>query len=225
MVPLSVPFPPTTPLATELADGNAELQAFIEECNKMGTSEEAIEKAEKKGFDTGLKVHHPLDDSWELPVYVANFVLMEYGTGAIFGCPSGDQRDLDFARKYDLPVVTVVRPTDADDGFAVESEAFTDDGVMINSDFMTGMSVAEAKKAIFAKCAELDIGTKETNYRLRDWGVSRQRYWGCPIPVIHCESCGIVPVPADQLPVELPEDVSFDKPGNPLDHHPTLEKR
>lgn len=210
------------PLASEIAENNAELQAFIEECNKMGTSEEAIEKAEKKGIDTGLRVKHPLDESWELPVYVANFVLMEYGTGAIFGCPSGDQRDLDFARKYDLPVVPVVCPKDADlETFEIDTEAFTDDGVMINSDFMTGMTVAQAKEAIFAKCAELGIGQKEINYRLRDWGVSRQRYWGCPIPIIHCDDCGIVEVPADQLPVELPEDVSFDQPGNPLDRHPT----
>ncbi len=211
------------PIAVELAETNPDLQAFIEECNKTGTSEEAIEKADKKGFDTGLKVKHPLDESWELPVYVANFVLMEYGTGAIFGCPSGDQRDLDFARKYNLPVVPVVAPADMEnpESFTIENDAFTDDGVMINSDFMTGMSVAEAKKAIFAKCAELNIGEKEVNYRLRDWGVSRQRYWGCPIPVIHCDSCGIVPVPADQLPVELPEDVDFDEPGNPLDRHPT----
>ncbi|WP_417831182.1 leucine--tRNA ligase [Terasakiella sp.] len=211
------------PIAVELAETNPDLQAFIEECNKTGTSEEAIEKADKKGFDTGLKVKHPLDESWELPVYVANFVLMEYGTGAIFGCPSGDQRDLDFARKYNLPVVPVVAPADMKnpESFTIENDAFTDDGVMINSYFMTGMSVAEAKKAIFAKCAELNIGEKEVNYRLRDWGVSRQRYWGCPIPVIHCDSCGIVPVPADQLPIELPEDVDFDEPGNPLDRHPT----
>lgn len=211
------------PIAVELAETNPDLQAFIEECNKTGTSEEAIEKADKKGFNTGLKVKHPLDESWELPVYVANFVLMEYGTGAIFGCPSGDQRDLDFARKYNLPVVPVVAPADMEnpESFTIENDAFTDDGVMINSDFMTGMSVAEAKKAIFAKCAELNIGEKEVNYRLRDWGVSRQRYWGCPIPVIHCDNCGIVPVPADQLPVELPEDVDFDEPGNPLDRHPT----
>lgn len=213
---------PNHPISIELAQNNPELQAFIEKCNKMGTSEEAIEKAEKEGIDTGLKVKHPLDDSWELPVYVANFVLMEYGTGAIFGCPSGDQRDLDFARKYDLPVVPVVCPKDADPAtFEIEKEAFTEDGIMINSDFMTGMSVADAKKAIFAKCDELGIGQKEINYRLRDWGVSRQRYWGCPIPIIHCDDCGIVPVPADQLPVELPEDVTFDKPGNPLDHHAT----
>lgn len=210
------------PLTSELAEQNPQLQAFVEECNKMGTSEEAIEKAEKKGFDTGLKVKHPLDESWELPVYVANFVLMEYGTGAIFGCPSGDQRDLDFARKYDLPVVPVVCPKDSDpESFTIENEAFTDDGIMINSDFMNGMSVEDAKKAIFKKCAELNIGQKEVNYRLRDWGVSRQRYWGCPIPIIHCDSCGIVPVPAEQLPVELPEDVNFDEPGNPLDRHPS----
>jgi len=213
---------PNHPIASELAEQNPDLQAFIEKCNKLGTSEEAIEKAEKEGFDTGLKVKHPLDPSWELPVYVANFVLMEYGTGAIFGCPSGDQRDLDFARKYDLPVVPVVRPKDvAAEDFAIGKDAYTDDGVMMNSRFMDGMTVAEAQKTIFERCEAEGIGTKEINYRLRDWGISRQRYWGCPIPIIHCDSCGIVPVPADQLPVELPHDVDFDIPGNPLDRHPT----
>jgi leucyl-tRNA synthetase len=210
------------PIAAELAEANPALQDFITECNKMGTSEEAIEKAEKKGVDTGLKVKHPLDDTWELPLYVANFVLMEYGTGAIFGCPSGDQRDLDFARKYNLPVIPVVCPIDADpDVFAIDDIAYTDDGIMINSDFMTGMKVSEAKEAIFAKLGEKGIGKKEVNYRLRDWGVSRQRYWGCPIPIIYCDSCGIVEVPANELPVQLPDDVSFDQPGNPLDRHPT----
>lgn len=210
------------PIAAELAENNPEITAFIAECNKMGTSEAAIEKAEKNGIDTGLKVKHPLDENWELPVYIANFVLMEYGTGAIFGCPSGDQRDLDFARKYDLAVVPVVCPLDEDPKtFEITDKAFTDDGIMINSGFMTGMKVSEAKKAIFAKLNEKNIGKKETNYRLRDWGISRQRYWGCPIPIVHCDSCGIVEVPAQDLPVKLPEDVTFEQAGNPLDHHLT----
>lgn len=211
------------PIATELAENNADIAAFIEECRGIGTTEEAIETAEKKGFDTGLKVRHPLDDTWELPLYIANFVLMEYGTGAIFACPAHDQRDLDFARKYDLPVVPVVKPADAEDNFDVDDEAFTENatGVLFNSDFLNGLTVPDAKRAVLDKLKALGAGEPKITYRLRDWGVSRQRYWGCPIPVIHCDDCGIVPVPKENLPVTLPEDVSFDKPGNPLDHHPT----
>ena len=208
------------PLAEELAKDNPELQAFIAECNRLGTSEEAIEKAEKLGFDTGLKALHPYDDSWELPIYVANFVLMEYGTGAIFACPAHDQRDLDFARKYDLPVKPVVCPK-GEDSIEIGNEAFVGDGLIINSDFLDGLGIDEAKSAAIARLKELGHGEGTITYRLRDWGVSRQRYWGCPIPIIHCGSCGDVPVPAADLPVRLPEDVSFDKPGNPLDHHPS----
>ena len=210
------------PLAAELAAGNPELAEFIAECNRLGTSEEAIETAEKKGFDTGLRVVHPFDPDWELPVYVANFVLMEYGTGAIFGCPAHDQRDLDFARKYGLPVTPVVVPADADPAaFTVGTEAYTGPGLLRNSRFLDGLEVEPAKQEVGRRLEEMGQGERTTQYRLRDWGVSRQRYWGCPIPVIHCESCGIVPVPAQDLPVVLPEDVTFDKPGNPLDHHPT----
>jgi leucyl-tRNA synthetase len=210
------------PLAEELAKENAELVEFIAECNRLGTSEAAIETAEKQGFDTGLLVKHPFNEGETLPVYVANFVLMEYGTGAIFGCPAHDQRDLDFARKYDLPVVPVVAPKDVDPKtFEVGIEAFTDEGIHINSDFLNGTSIVDAKKIVADKLQELDAGTLEINYRLRDWGISRQRYWGCPIPIINCEDCGTIPVPENQLPVELPVDISFDKPGNPLDHHPT----
>ncbi|WP_424983370.1 leucine--tRNA ligase [Maritalea sp. S77] len=215
------------PLAQAAAQDNPELQAFIEECRRMGTSVAALETAEKKGFDTGIHVKHPFDDSWTLPVYVANFVLMDYGTGAIFGCPSGDQRDLDFARKYDLPVVPVVMPKDADAAsFEIGDEAFTDDGVMINSQFLDGMAPQEAFDEVARRLENSSInnreqGERKVNYRLRDWGVSRQRYWGCPIPIIHCDNCGVVHVPDDQLPVELPDDVTFDKPGNPLDRHPT----
>ena len=187
----------------------------------MSTSEAAIETAEKLGFDTGLKARHPLVKDCELPIYVANFVLMEYGTGAIFGCPGHDQRDLDFARKYDLNVVPVVAPQDADaETFEISDKAYVGDGTMVNSDFLNGLDVDEAKSRVIAHLEALDAGEGTVNYRLRDWGVSRQRYWGCPIPVIHCADCGIVPVPARDLPVILPEDVSFDKPGNPLAHHP-----
>ena len=210
------------PLALELAESTPALANFITECNRMGTSEADIEKAEKKGVDTGLKAVHPFDPSIELPVYAANFVLMDYGTGAIFGCPAHDQRDLDFARKYDLTVTPVVAPRDADPArFDVANEAFVEDGVLINSDFLNGMNVPEAKAAAAARLIENGDGESTVNFRLRDWGVSRQRYWGCPIPVVHCDDCGIVPVPADQLPVELPTDISFDKPGNPLENHPT----
>ena len=210
------------PLAQELAADNPELADFIAECNRLGTSEAAIETAEKIGVDTGLEVVHPFDPEKKLPVYAANFVLMDYGTGAIFGCPAHDQRDLDFARKYDLDVTPVVAPRDADPAtFSVANEAFVDDGVLINSDFLDGMSVPEAKAAAAQRLVDTNSGDTTVNFRLRDWGVSRQRYWGCPIPVVHCDGCGIVPVPANQLPVALPEDVNFDQPGNPLAHHPT----
>ena len=210
------------PLAQQIAAENAGAMAFVEECRQMGTSEEALERAEKKGFDTGLRVRHPLDDSITLPVYIANFVLMEYGTGAIFGCPAHDQRDLDFARKYDLPVTPVVCPSDSDAAtFTVGDTAYTGDGLLINSRFLDGMTVPDAKAAIIDRIEGEGTGERTVNFRLRDWGLSRQRYWGCPIPVIHCDACGVVPVPAADLPVALPMDVTFDKPGNALDHHPT----
>ncbi len=215
------------PLAKEAAARDAAVDAFCQECRHAGTSLAALETAEKKGIDTGIRVKHPLDPSWELPVYVANFVLMEYGTGAIFGCPSGDQRDLDFARKYDLPVVPVVMPKDGDAAsFVVGDTAYTDDGVMINSRFLDGLSTTEAFEEVANRLSSQQLngapqGERKVNFRLRDWGISRQRYWGCPIPVIHCDDCGVVPVPKEDLPVKLPDDVSFDKPGNPLDRHPT----
>ncbi|MGL4093197.1 leucine--tRNA ligase [Agrobacterium cavarae] len=215
------------PLAKALAEKNAEIAEFCDECRRQGTSLAALETAEKRGMDTGVKVVHPLDPSWELPVYIANFVLMDYGTGAIFGCPSGDQRDLDFARKYGLPVVPVVMPEDGDAAsFTVGDTAYVDDGVMINSRFLDGMKTTDAFEAVVTKLSQQVLGNapqaeRKVNFRLRDWGISRQRYWGCPIPVIHCEVCGVVPVPKKDLPVKLPDDVTFDVPGNPLDRHPT----
>ncbi|WP_150523283.1 leucine--tRNA ligase [Roseibium sediminis] len=218
---------PDHPISAKLAEENPTLKAFIDECRRVGTSEEAIEKAEKTGVDTGLRVKHPLDSSIELPVYVANFILMDYGTGAIFACPAHDQRDLDFARKYGLPVRPVVLPKDADPAtFDVAEEAYTDDGTIFNSGFLDGMSITDAKEAVAAKLESVTIGNsaqaqRQINYRLRDWGISRQRYWGCPIPVVHCDDCGVVPEKSENLPVELPSDIDFDKPGNPLDRHPT----
>ncbi|MSO92322.1 MAG: leucine--tRNA ligase [Rhodospirillales bacterium] len=213
---------PNHPLAQELASKDKALAAFIAACNHTGTSEAAIETAEKLGFKTGVRAGHPLRPGLELPVYVANFVLMEYGAGAIFGCPAHDQRDLDFARKYSLPVIPVVAPSGKDKAsVAVANEAYVGDGTLINSDFLDGLPVEDAKRKIVAHLEEKGLGERAVNYRLRDWGVSRQRYWGCPIPIIHCGACGIMPVPEKDLPVVLPEDVSFEKPGNPLAHHPT----
>ncbi len=213
---------PNHPLSQELAEGNADLADFLVECAKLGTSEAALEKAEKLGFDTGLTVAHPFRPGHELPIYVANFVLMEYGAGAIFGCPGHDQRDLEFARKYGLDVIPVVCPPKEDPAtYAIGDEAYTGDGAMINSAFLDGLDVPSAIRAAIDRLIEMGAGEGTVNYRLRDWGVSRQRYWGCPVPMIHCADCGTVPVPEADLPVALPEDVTFDKPGNPLDHHPT----
>ncbi|QDL90869.1 leucine--tRNA ligase [Paroceanicella profunda] len=213
---------PDHPLARALEEGNPELAAFNAECRRIGTSEEALETAEKRGFDTGIRVVHPFDSSKELPVFVANFILMDYGTGAIFGCPAHDQRDLDFARKYGLAVTPVVCPENQlVDEFVIGETAFTDTGRIINSGFLDGMTIEAAKAEVARRMAAQGQGALKVNFRLRDWGVSRQRFWGCPIPVVHCPSCGVVPEKKENLPVELPKDASFDQPGNPLDRHPT----
>ena len=215
---------PDHPLAKELERNNPELAAFCVECRKGGTTAAEVEKADKMGFDTGLTVRHPFDTSWELPVYIANFILMDYGTGAIFGCPAHDQRDFEFATKYGLPIIATFLPDAETDpeltapfvplksdkvayvkGFAGEAEQTGEDAVDAAVDF----------------CEANGVGTGVTKFRLRDWGLSRQRYWGCPIPIVHCDDCGAVPEAKENLPIELPYDVTFDVPGNPLDRHPT----
>jgi len=209
------------PLAQALASTTPGLPEFIEDCRRTGTAAAEIETAEKKGFDTGLSAVHPLDPEWKLPVFVANFVLMDYGTGAVFGVPAHDQRDFEFARKYMLPMTRVVAKSLDHASDPVGDAADSEPGVAVNSRFLDGMNSEAAKSAVIARAEAEGWGVGTTVYRLRDWGVSRQRYWGTPIPIIHCEACGPVAVPKDQLPVVLPEDVSFDVPGNPLDRHPT----
>jgi leucyl-tRNA synthetase len=207
------------PLALALEAKDAALAAFAEECRHTGTAAAEVETQEKKGYDTGLSVIHPFTGR-KLPLFVANFVLMDYGTGAVMAVPGHDQRDLDFARKYMLPVERVVA-AEGDEDKGIGDEAYAGPGSLVNSDFLNGMSVEDAKAEVIRRAESEGWGTGTTVFRLRDWGVSRQRYWGTPIPVIHCEDCGAVGVPKDQLPVVLPEDVSFDIPGNPLDRHPT----
>lgn len=218
---------PDHPMIAEAAKTNPALAKFIEDISHHGTAQAELDTAEKMGFDTGIKAVHPLDPSWQLPVYVANFVLMDYGTGAIFGCPAHDQRDLDFVNKYGLGNTPVVCPEGQDPKtFVITDTAYDGDGRMINSRFLDGMTIGQAKEEVAKRLERATLGNRavaqrQVNFRLRDWGISRQRYWGCPIPIIHCETCGIVPVPIKDLPVQLPDDVEFDRPGNPLDRHPT----
>jgi leucyl-tRNA synthetase len=203
------------PIAEKLSLTNSDVKNFVLECQQTSTAEADIAVLDKKGIATGIYVEHPFDSTIKLPVYIANFVLMEYGTGALFGCPAHDERDFELATKYSLPILPVVTAENA------ESLPYTGDGVLINSSFLTGMSVADGKKAAIEALQKNGRGVQKISYRLRDWGISRQRYWGCPIPFIHCDDCGVVPVPESGLPVLLPDDISFEKPGNPLDHHPT----
>ncbi len=215
---------PDHPLTKEIAAQKPEVAKFIEDCAHLGTSEADIEQAEKSGVDLGVRVKHPFDPSWELPVWAANFVLSTYGTGALYGCPGHDERDHAFASKYKLAILPVVLPAGADAAsFSVADEPFVGDGVAYNSSFLDGLPSREAIARAIAELEKLGAGEATTQWRLRDWGVSRQRYWGCPIPAVHCAKCGVVPVPEKDLPVTLPDDVTFDRehPGNPLDRHPT----
>lgn len=215
---------PDHPLAKQLEQDNAELAAFNAECRKGGTTEEALEKADKMGFDTGLRVRHPFDTAWELPVYVANFILMDYGTGAIFGCPAHDQRDFDFATKYGLPIIPTFLPTADSDPQLIAAFVPTKTEMVhwvAPFNWEPATTGTDAIDAAIEFCESNGVGQGVTKFRLRDWGLSRQRYWGCPIPVVHCDACGVVPEKKENLPVELPYDVTFDIPGNPLDRHPT----
>jgi len=215
---------PTHSIAEAVAARDAAAAEFIAECRRGGTSAAEIETAEKKGYRTALEVIHPLDPDWRLPVYIANFVLVEYGTGAIFGVPAHDQRDFEFASKYGLPIKRVVAASAEEAGQPIVGEAEAMEGIAVNSRFLDGLSTEQATADVIRRAEAEGWGEGTTTYRLRDWGVSRQRYWGTPIPIIHCEKCGPVPVPRDQLPVVLPEDVAFDQPGNPLNRHESWRK-
>jgi leucyl-tRNA synthetase len=209
------------PIAQAVAAQDADAAAFVAECQRGGTSLAEIETQAKKGFRTAIEVVHPLDPEWRLPVFIANFVLMDYGTGAIFGVPGHDQRDFEFARQYQLPIRRVVAPSAEVASEPIGGEAESAPGIAVNSRFLDGLTTEQAAAEVIRRAEAAGWGKGTVQYRLRDWGVSRQRYWGTPIPIIHCAECGAVPVPREQLPVVLPEDVSFDVPGNPLDRHPS----
>ena len=208
---------PSHPISLGLSKNNPLIDTFINECNKNSTSEAVIEKNEK-GYLYKFRCRTPFDKNIKIPVYIANFVLMEYGTGAIFGCPAHDQRDLDFANNYKLPVLPVVKPKNHNkNDYEITDTAFTDDGTIINSSFLNGLNVKDAKKRATDELEKINLGRASITWRLRDWGVSRQRYWGCPIPIIKCKDCGDIPVPIDELPVKLPKDINLNSAGNPLE--------
>ena len=210
---------PFHPLVDELINHNSEMEKSVLKLRSQKINEESISKNEKIGIKTELFIEHPLIKNKKLPVYVANFILMDYGSGAIYGCPAHDQRDLDFANKYNLEIIQVIDPISGEK--FDNKNAITDDGQLINSDFLNGLSVSDAKEKVIKKLVDLKIGEKKVNYRLRDWGISRQRYWGCPIPILYREDGEIIEVPEDELPIKLPEDIDLNVPGNPLDNHPT----
>ena len=209
---------PMHPLAKKISETNKSVAKFIDTQSLSAVNEESIARTEKEGIKTGLFVMHPLKKDEFLPIYIANFILMDYGTGAIYGVPAHDQRDFEFAKKYNLKIIQVIKNKNINQNL---TEAYTGNGELINSDFLNGLSVDEAKKQITTKIEELKIGKKEINYRLRDWGISRQRYWGCPIPILYREDGEVIPVPDHELPVILPDDIDFNQPGNPLERHPT----
>jgi leucyl-tRNA synthetase len=209
------------PIAQAIAATDQAAADFTAECKAGGTSAAELETAEKKGFRTSVEVVHPLDPEWRLPVYIANFVVMDYGTGAIFGVPGHDQRDFEFAKQYQLPIKRVVAASTDVASEPIGDEAESAPGIAVNSQFLDGLTTEQAAAEIIRRAESVGWGKGTVQYRLRDWGVSRQRYWGTPIPIIHCPKCGAVPVPRDQLPVVLPDDIEFDRPGNPLDRHPT----
>ena len=209
---------PMHPLAKKIAETNESIKDFINTQSSSAVNEESIARTEKEGIKTDLVVQHPFKNDIFLPIYIANFILMDYGTGAIYGVPAHDQRDFEFAKKYNLNILQVIKNKKISEDL---DEAYTGEGELINSDFLNGMSVEEAKKCVIAKLEELELGKKEINYRLRDWGISRQRYWGCPIPIMYREDGEVIPVPDHELPVILPVDIDFTKPGNPLERHPT----
>ena len=208
--------------ATKIFEKNSNFLSFKSECSKIGTTEEALANAEKIGFNTGLFALHPLDKKIKLPIYIANFVLMDYGTGAIFGCPAHDQRDLDFANKYNLKVLPVVKPRNIEaTKFVIKSEAYTEDGILFNSSFLNNLTVNQAIKKIIKVITKKKLGKKKITFRLKDWGVSRQRYWGCPIPIVYNKKGDAIPVKKKDLPVLLPDNVDLNTSGNPLEKHPS----
>ena len=209
------------PLCKEISK-EVTFQKFKDDCYKTGNTEESLAKTEKIGYKTSFEAEHPFIKDKKIPVYVANFVLMEYGTGAIFGCPGHDQRDLDFANKYNLAVIPVILPKDkTQKEFKVSEEAYVGEGQIINSDFLNGLKIEEGKIEVIKRLEKIEQGHGQTIFRLRDWGISRQRYWGCPIPILYREDGKILTVPDSELPIKLPEDIDLNKPGNPLENHPT----